>query len=284
MSYNALSTLEKTLLLPLWARAKHTKAGNPLLADLQAVDAVSRMDAKAFDAIAAAFDQVSIAWIVRARMIDEEIAKFLVLRPRAAVVNIGAGLDTTFSRVDNGKLSWFNLDLPEVMNLRTRLLGEGDGGGRLRNVGMSVFDPGWLDLVPNASEGVLFLSSGVLYYFPKDEVRDLLGKLGQRFPASELVMDVVSELGAKKMNESLAKAFSDEAAIKWGVNSASEIETWDCGAGLLDSYALYERIAVDSFASPELREHMTLTNRFKVSVMVRLTLKGRNNEYRKERA
>ncbi|NFR58916.1 class I SAM-dependent methyltransferase [Clostridium botulinum] len=44
--------------------------------------------------------------------------------PNSAIVNLGAGLDTTFFRVDNGNLNWYNIDLPDVIELRKKLLPE----------------------------------------------------------------------------------------------------------------------------------------------------------------
>lgn len=32
--------------------------------------------------------------------------------------NLGCGLDTTFERVDNGLLQWYDLDLPDAVELR----------------------------------------------------------------------------------------------------------------------------------------------------------------------
>jgi O-methyltransferase involved in polyketide biosynthesis len=38
--------------------------------------------------------------------------------PKGTVINLGAGLDDTFSRVDNGRVSWYNLDLPDASACR----------------------------------------------------------------------------------------------------------------------------------------------------------------------
>lgn len=36
------------------------------------------------------------------------------------MVNVGAGLDTSFSRVDNGNILWYNLDFPDSIAFRKR--------------------------------------------------------------------------------------------------------------------------------------------------------------------
>ena len=41
--------------------------------------------------------------------------------PEGLVVNLGAGLDTRFYRLDNGTIAWIDIDLPEVVAFRQKL-------------------------------------------------------------------------------------------------------------------------------------------------------------------
>ena len=52
---------------------------------------------------------------------------FLASHPDAVVVHIGCGLDSRFERVDNGRVEWYDLDLPEVIELRRTFIG-GEAG------------------------------------------------------------------------------------------------------------------------------------------------------------
>jgi hypothetical protein len=52
--------------------------------------------------------------------------EFIEKHPEATIVNIGCGLDTTFSRIDNGKIQFYELDLPDVIALRKNLRFEHD--------------------------------------------------------------------------------------------------------------------------------------------------------------
>jgi len=56
-------------------------------------------------------------------------------------VNISAGLDTMFYRVDNGSIRWYDIDLPNVIALRRQLLPE---TARTTLIARSIFDPSWL--------------------------------------------------------------------------------------------------------------------------------------------
>jgi len=53
--------------------------------------------------------------VVRLREFDRFARNFLDKNPTATVVYIGCGLDARFQRLDNGKVRWFDLDLPDVI-------------------------------------------------------------------------------------------------------------------------------------------------------------------------
>jgi len=62
---------------------------------------------------------------------DEEVKKFIEKYPDCVIVSIGCGLDTRFERIDNGKITWYNLDLPEVIETRKLFFKEND---RVKNI------------------------------------------------------------------------------------------------------------------------------------------------------
>ena len=161
-----LKDVQRTLFMPLWGRAKLTKQGNPILKDPKAVEIVNRLEGIDFAEIDQAFsDFFNAAWIIRARMFDETVGDFLTESPRGNVVNLGAGLDTTFFRVDNGFSRWYDLDLPDVIALRKKLIRETP---RCKCIAASMFDKGWMEAFQARGERTLFLAGGVLYYFTED--------------------------------------------------------------------------------------------------------------------
>ncbi|MER7775824.1 hypothetical protein ABTZ21_12530 [Streptomyces sp. NPDC096191] len=46
------------------------------------------------------------------------MTQFLAEHPTGTVVEVGTGLSTRFEPVDNGRVRWFDLDLPDVVYLR----------------------------------------------------------------------------------------------------------------------------------------------------------------------
>ena len=45
---------------------------------------------------------------------------------------------------DNGKITWYNLDLPETIAIRNQIFEE---SGRVSTIGISALDPAWLSLI-----------------------------------------------------------------------------------------------------------------------------------------
>jgi O-methyltransferase involved in polyketide biosynthesis len=59
-------------------------------------------------------------------MFDVLVADFLRDHPEGTVVEIGCGLNTRFERLDNGRVHWFDLDLPDSIELRQRFFSDSD--------------------------------------------------------------------------------------------------------------------------------------------------------------
>lgn len=87
---------------------------------------------------------------------------------------------------------WFDVDLPEVVELRRELYAESD---RYRMIAASVTAQEWLDEIP-ADRPVLIIAEGLLMYLREREVAQLLRRLTGRFSSGELVFDGIAPWGA----------------------------------------------------------------------------------------
>ena len=61
---------------------------------------------------------------LRAKKFDGYVTAFLQKFPTASIVNIGCGLDHRFERVDNGTCMFYDLDLPDIIELKKRIFTE----------------------------------------------------------------------------------------------------------------------------------------------------------------
>lgn len=235
-----LGSVQKTLLLPLWGRAVETRKKNPLLLDRTAAEIIDKINYD-FSTIAKNMSFITqLAWIARSLHIDRTIRQLLQKYPKATIVNIGCGLDTTFQRINNGSLMWYDLDLPDVITLRRNLIQETE---RNKCIACSFLDDSWFNKV-KLEETVLFLAAGVFYYFEEGQMRDFFIKLADVFPESEVVFDAASPLGVKVSNKKVIEAggMDKSSILKWGIKTAKQIQTWDRRISVIDEYPMFYKM------------------------------------------
>ncbi|MCE1174800.1 MAG: class I SAM-dependent methyltransferase [Propionibacteriales bacterium] len=229
----ALSDVQNTMLLPLWGRAFEATKPEPLLVDPAAIAMVDRLDYD-FAAVRATQAPISqVAWVLRAVCIDEVVTAFLTEHPRGTVVNLGCGLDTTFERVDNGGVRWYDLDLEPVIALRRQLVQDSP---RRSMITGSVLDTDWFAQV-EVGEGVLFVAAGLLYYFEPEQVEATLKRLADEFAGCEFVFDVASPFGVAVSNKKVIDAggLDERSYLRWGVADISDLLAWDDRFELVDT-------------------------------------------------
>jgi O-methyltransferase involved in polyketide biosynthesis len=177
---------------------------------------------------------------LRAQKIDDTVRNFLAEHPGGVVLHLGCGLDTRFQRVDDGKVLWYDLDLPDVIAIRRKLFEETD---RYHLLAYPVTEMDWMQCVPHNPQAVLVAAEGLLMYLTEEQVKALVLKLQQTFPRCELVCDVFSALTARNVgrNPSLKKT---GAQIHWGVDDARTIEEWGQGIRLVEEWNFNQAEAI----------------------------------------
>ena len=124
-----------------------------------------------------------------------EIKEYLKKYPEATVVNLGCGLDETGKACDNGLCSIVNIDFPDIIEIRKKLIAEQN---REKNIACDLKDYTWMKEIDD-SKGVIFFAAGVFHYFKMDEVKALVLELAKRYTGGCLVFDSVGKLGLKLM-------------------------------------------------------------------------------------
>jgi len=233
-----LGDVQTTLLLPLWGRAVETQKKSPLLYDLAAVEILNKMDFD-FTLINNNISEISQrGWVIRSLLIDKTVREFIQKYPKATIVNIGCGLDTTYERIDNSEIVWCDLDLPDVIELRKRLLHE---KSNRKHIASSFLDYQWFNEL-GKTDNVLFIAAGLLYYFEEQQVREFLIRLADSFPNSEIIFDASSPIGIKMANKMVIKnsGMDIDSVLKWGLKKAQEIESWDNRLQVLGEHVFFK--------------------------------------------
>jgi O-methyltransferase involved in polyketide biosynthesis len=233
----SLSGAAETLLIPLYIRALESQRPDALLHDENAVALVEQMapDFEPIKQIKMDEDD-RVALILRNREFDRQAMFFLARFPEAVVVHIGCGLDARFARVDNGLVEWYDLDLPEVIELRREFLGGEEQ--RYHHLACSVFDHGWMQAVSqHLPRPFLFLAEGVFMYFKEAQVRSLVLALQARFPGSELVLDAFSPFMVRANNLRLRISQAGLGArYQWGLRRGADLSDWGIGLSLVSEW------------------------------------------------
>ena len=204
-----------------------------MLVDKKALEIIDRVDFD-FSTIAGNISGLSKAgWIMRSICTDRVIARFLEKHPQATVVNIGCGLDTTFDRIDNGRLHWYDLDLPDVIALRKKFIPE---NSRWKFLSASFLEDGWRKEIQPPGQ-VLFIAAGVFYYFREDEIKGFFRKLADEFPGGEKLFDTNSPLGVKTANRMVVRqaGMDERSFLRRGLDRPAELLAWDSRFELLDT-------------------------------------------------
>ena len=227
-----LAGVSETLLIPLYARYKEVQRVDALLKDERAVAVVEQIDYDFSHIKLQGHDEVAI--VLRLREFDRFARDFLAAHPDPVVVHIGCGLDTRFERVDDGRVEWYDLDLPEVIDLRRKLISEEEPRHLL--ISGSVFDTVWMEVVKEHHQRpFLFIAEGVLPYFEESQARSLVLMLKDHFPGAELVCDAHTPFVI--WSDNLQLVFSKiNARLRWGLKHGRDVEGWGKNISMLEEW------------------------------------------------
>jgi O-methyltransferase involved in polyketide biosynthesis len=127
---------------------------------------------------------------LRALAYDRAARRYLADHPRATVVALAEGLQTSFYRLTaagvGDQFQWLTVDLPPMIELRRKLLPASD---RVRMCAQSALDFCWMDQV-DAEHGVFITAEGLLMYLQPDEALALIAECAARFPGGQMMFDL----------------------------------------------------------------------------------------------
>ncbi len=249
-----LNDVAATSLITLYSRALESESKNPIINDPKAVEIVrlvnlelSKSKNKLHRKMAKGkLDKKIIATLaLRAKRYDQYVKDFLEQSPNGIIVNIGCGFDTRFYRIDNGEVDFYDLDFPEVIEIKQKFL---TGNSRYHFIPSSVLKYEWMErLLQPDNRPVMFIAEGVFMYLHTDEVRNLILKLQSEFPGSELVGEVFNSLWLRKpwkkmINFKMQRELhmGKDVAFNFGIRESEEMEEWNFGIEFLDDWTYFD--------------------------------------------
>jgi O-methyltransferase involved in polyketide biosynthesis len=187
-----LTVVSETALLTLQVRANEARRPDSIIDDPMAIQLADSID---YDFAKFGFSRRQ-AMAVRAMAYDRNTHRYLVDHPKATVVALAEGLQTSFYRLNaagvGDQFQWLTVDLPPMIELRRKLLPASD---RVRMCAQSALDFSWMDQV-ETEHGVFITTEGLLMYLQPDDALRLITQCAQRFPAGQMMFDLPPPLFA----------------------------------------------------------------------------------------
>ena len=152
-----LSGVPETMLQTIYARAKESRTRGTVH-DAKAEEVVDNLD---YDFSLADKDAAMHSGVIaRTIVLDRLVSEWIDKDPGGVVVNIACGLDTRCYRM-RGYSHWYNLDLPETIAVREKLMPE---SGDISQIAMSAMDA---VLSPRPTRPRSLLSKGLRCIFAR---------------------------------------------------------------------------------------------------------------------
>jgi O-methyltransferase involved in polyketide biosynthesis len=242
-----ISQISQTAFLTLQCHAFDANSRHPLLNDTDSVQTLKALEEiSGFSSSPIKKNMVNhIA--LRARKYDWFAKQFINRHPHAAIVNIGCGLDNRFKRIDNRKILFYDLDLPEIMTLKEKII---PPENRYRQIAQSVFEFDWIKKIDR--EHVFLMAEGVFMYCEPSDVKNLFYVLLKSFSNPEIVFEVFNskwlhgwrgKMMAVKMKKELK--LGEETVFKFGISDSNEIESWNPNYRLIRDWSYLDEEDVD---------------------------------------
>lgn len=224
MIESKLTDVPETMLITLWAKAQETKRPDALLRDKKAAEVVEKIDYDFSKFKKAQFSQVGCC--IRASLIDQEAKEFLTKHPDAVVIQLGAGIDARYERLQCPEVThWYDLDVEDAIALRRQLLHESERNSYLA---LSMFDYSWIETVKSHQKPILIIVEGVLMYFEPEEIKAFFQEICHRLDGATVLFDMLAFalVGNSRRHDSLRKV-GKNVEFKWSLLDSKEMETWN---------------------------------------------------------
>ena len=229
-----LSGVPETMLQTIYARAKESR-GRGAIHDAKAEEIIEKLD---YDFSLADKDTAMRSGVIaRTIVLDRMTKEWLASHPGAVVVNIACGLDTRCYRM-SGYAHWYNLDLPETMAVREKLLPE---SGSISQIAMSAMDD-WGGEIGEQNVPVLIVIEGLSMYLNTKDVQRIFAVISSRFKKATVFAETMNPMIVRHFKEKSIEG--SHAKFTWGVKNGVALAAMLPDFRFVEEHSLCEGMAV----------------------------------------
>ena len=211
-----LNGVEDTLYIPLVGRIYATKKFPEFFYDEKALSLESHIPTDSIDKNSNEY--FYMASVCRQQTIDEKIISFLKDNPYGNVVFLGAGVETAYHRIGNKTANFYQVDLPSVIEIRKRVLGNGNNENFISG---DMFRLDWIKEIDTTLPTLISVSGGY-QYFDESKIIEMVKKMKAHIPNGELVFDATNSKGLKLANKYVKKTGNTNAQMYFSVDNPKE--------------------------------------------------------------
>ncbi len=213
----SVTGVPETMIQTLYARAKESQKDNPMIQDDMAAEIVSKLD---YDFSNADKDKaMSYGVIARTIVLDEMVERYLSKNPKTVVINIASGMDTRCYRMKGKYLRWYNVDLPETMEIREKFLTE---NGPIYQIAKSAMDASYTDEIVCDGENVLVVIEGLSMYLQEKDVLQMFSIIEKNFSKVTVMIETMSPFVVCHIKEKSIEG--SNAKFTWGVKNGKLLQ------------------------------------------------------------
>ena len=229
-----LSGVPETMLQTVYARARESR-DRGVIRDTKAEELVEKLD---YDFSLAEKDTAMRSGVIaRTIVLDRLTTAYLAGHPGAVVVNIACGLDTRCYRM-TGYRHWYNLDLPETMAVREKLLPESSA---VTQIARSAMDD-WGSRIEETDAPVLIIIEGLTMYLTEADVQRIFAVIAGRFDAATVLVETMNPMVVKRFKEKSIEG--SNAKFTWGVRDGRALAALLPDFRFVAEHGLTEGVAV----------------------------------------
>lgn len=235
-----LEGVEKTMLLTIYTKAKHSKEKNHKFYDEKAIEVISKID---YDFTMAEKDKLMQMGVIgRTIVLDDMVGEYIKKHPDCTIVNIASGMDTRFNRLDNGIIKWYNVDLKNSADFRLKYIPDTE---RVKTLAYSAMDEKWAGEIESDGD-LLFIIEGLTMYLKEEENKKILNIIDDNFDSCTVFSEIMPPVSVENTKEVSVEETNSE--FIWGLKKGSELMRlnsnlkWVKDVNLFDGVNVYRPI------------------------------------------
>ena len=232
---SVLTGVPETMLQTIYARARESM-GRGAIRDTKAEEILKRIQNGYDFSLAERDTAMRTGVIARTIVLDRLVSDWLARHPNAVVVNIACGLDTRCYRT-SGWRHWYNLDLPETIAVREKLLPE---GGNITQIASSAMED-WGSEIGETGAPVLVVIEGLTMYLTEKDVVRIFTRIADRFDSATVLVETMNPAVVKHFREKSIEGSG--ARFTWGVKNGKTLAALVSGFRLVEEHSLTEGMA-----------------------------------------